>query len=321
MGFSDEYRALAAKVSNRGRWGDDDQRGTLNLVDAAATLRGVQAARKGLTFSLAVELRENGVQMGQPAGRFNPMLTPTSLNERDQHAPGIWEGTDDLVTMSTCAGTHVDALSHVGYDNELYGGRDQRETVRARGGAKELGVEQVGPVVTRGLLVDVPRTRGIDEMEPGDPVTADDLHAAIAAAGLTVEPGDMVCVRTGDIRHYHRGDRKRYAMGVEWNTCGLGVSCVEWFRDRDIAGVFLDCYTYEVMPPEPVPGKDVNWDDLMVVHLLQLRDMGMLQGQNWDFEALAEDCAGDGVAEFMLVVAPEPIVGATSGPVHPVAVK
>ncbi len=316
MGFSDEYRELAKTVSNWGRWGDDDQRGTANLVDEVATRRGAACVKTGTSFSLAVDLREDGIQVGQPKGRFNPTLTPTSLNERDQFAPGIWEGTDDLVTMSTCAATHIDGLAHVGYDNLLYGGRDQRDTVKARGGAKELGVEQVGPLVTRGLLIDVPRTRGVDEVEAGTVVTADDIDAALAAAGLTAEPGDMVCVRTGDIRHYHRGDRKRYAMGVDWKNSGLGVSCVTWFRDHDIAGVFTDCYTYEVMPPE-----NGNWDDLMVVHMLQLRDMGLVQGQNWDFEALAEHCAADGVAEFMLVVAPEPIVGATSAPVNPVAVK
>ena len=126
----------------------------------------------------------------------------------------------------------------------------------------------------------------------------------------------MLCVRTGDIRHYHRGDRKRYATGVDWKNSGLGVSCVPWVHEHDVAGVFLDCYTYEVMPPE-----NGNWDDLMVVHMLQLRDMGLLQGQNWDFEALAEHCAADGVAEFMLVAAPEPIVGAASAPLNPVAVK
>jgi kynurenine formamidase len=322
MGFSPEYDELAQKVRNWGRWGDDDQRGTLNLIDDAAILRAAACVRRGVSFSLAVDLAENGIQMGQPAGRFNATLTPTALNERDKHAPGIWEGTDDLVTMSTCAGTHVDSLSHVGYRNQLYGGRDQHETVKARGLAKELGAEHIGPVVSRGLLIDVPRTRGVDELDAGTAVTADDLDAAVSAGGVTVEPGDLVCVRTGEIRQYLSGDRTRYATGVDWKNTGLGVSCVEWFRDRDVAGVFLDCYTYEVMPPEPIrEGAPENWDDLMVVHLLQLVEMGMLQGQNWNFEALSEDCAADGRIDFMLVVAPEPLVGATSSPVNPVAVR
>jgi kynurenine formamidase len=316
MPFSEEHRARARKVSNWGRWGDDDQAGTVNLVDDAAVRRGAACVQSGRRFSLAVDLRRDGVQVGQPVGRFNPILTPTSLNERDQFAPGIWEGTDDLITMSTCAGTHVDALAHVGYDGRLYGDRPQAETVRAAGGAAALGAEHIGPVVSRGILVDVPRLHGVAELPPGTAVTAADLDAGVAAAGVDVAPGDLICVRTGDIALYLRGERDRYAKGQDWQCTGLGVSCVEWFRQRDVAGVFVDSYTYEVMPPE-----SGNWDDLMVVHMLQLRDMGLLQGQNWNFEDLAADCAADGRLTFQLIVAPEPIVGATSAPVHPVAVK
>jgi kynurenine formamidase len=315
MATSPELRELADRVRNWGRWGDDDQAGTVNLIDAAAVQRGAACVRNGNRFSLAVQLREDGVQMGQPAGRLNPLLTPTSLNERDQFAPGIWEGTDDFVAMSTCAGTHVDAISHIGYEGQLYGGRDQYATIKARGGASELGAEQIPPVATRGILIDVPRTRGVEELEVGTAVTADDLQAAVDAAGIEVAAGDALCVRTGEIRQYHRGEKARYATGENWATTGLGLSCVEWVHAHDIAAVFIDCYTYEVMPPE-----SGNWDDLLAVHMLQLRDMGMMQGQNWDFEALAADRATSGTADFLLVVAPEPIVGATSAPVNPVAI-
>jgi kynurenine formamidase len=316
MAISPEVRELAARVRNWGRWGEGDQAGTANLITPEAVLRGVGTVRTGERHSLAVALREDGIQVGQPAGRINPLVTPTSLNERDPFAPGIWAGTDDLVTMSTCAGTHIDGLSHVGYDGQLYGGRDQAESVRARSGATWCGVEHIPPIVTRGILVDVPAVRGVDELAPGTAVTAEDLDAAVAAAGLTVEPGDVICVRTGDIRHYLRGDRHRYAMGEDWKTVGLGLSCVEWFAERDVAGAFVDTYTYEVMPPE-----SGNWDDLLVVHMVQLRDMGLVQGQNFDFESLTEACATDGRYEFLFVAAPEPLVGATSAPVHPVAIR
>jgi hypothetical protein len=189
-------------------------------------------------------------------------------------------------------------------------------TIRARGGASWAGVEHLPPLATRGILIDVPRTRGVDALEVGTAVTPNDIEAALAAIGLTTEPGDLLCVRTGEMRHYLAGDRKRYAVGEDWKMTGMGVSCVEWLHDHDIAGVFADCYAYEVMPPETG-----NWDDLCAVHMLQLRDMGMLQGQNWNLEALADDCAADGVYEFFLVAAGEPIVGAASTPVHPVAIK
>jgi len=315
MAFSQELRDLGVKVSNWGRWGDDDQRGTANLIDAAAVQRGTACVVGGKRFSLAAQLRENGIQMGQPAGRYNVTLAPTSLNERDQHAPGIWSGTDDFITMSTCAGTHIDALSHISYDGQLYGGRPN-STISARGGASWCGAEQLEPIVTRGVLLDIPRALGVERLEAGHAVGAEDLDTALAATGVVIEAGDVICIRTGDMAYYLEGDGKRYAMGSDWKVTGLGASCVEWFWSRDVAGAFVDTYAYEVMPPETG-----NWDDLLAVHMLQLRDMGMLQGQNWDFEALATDCADDGRYTFLLVAAPEPIVGATSAPVNPVAIK
>ena len=315
MALSDEVRDLGTKLSNWGRWGDDDQLGCGNFLTPAAAKRGADCVRTGATFSLALDLKADGVQVGQPAGRYNPVLTFTALNERDKMAPGIWKGTDDLVTMSTCAGTHIDALSHISYDDLLYGGRPT-SSISAATGATWCGAEQLPNIVTRGILLDIARLHGLDRVADGHAVTADDLDGALAATGLTVESGDVICIRTGDVAWYLDGDRRRYAVGKDWKTVGLGFSCVEWFAEREVAGAFVDSYTYEVMPPE-----SGNWDDLLAVHMVQIRDMGLLQGQNWNFEALAADCAADGVAEFLLVAAPEPIVGATSAPVAPVATK
>ena len=315
MALSDDVVKLAAKVSNWGRWGDDDQRGCANLLTPESAQRGVAAIVDGHTIGLAVDLRADGIQVGQPAGRFNPTITFTALNQRDKMAPGVWAGSDDLVTMSTCAGTHIDALSHISYDDLLYGGRPN-STITAATGATWCGAEQLPAIATRGVLVDVPRLLGVEHLDPGHAVTADELDRAIERAGLTIESGDVICVRTGEIGWYHAGERRRYAMGVDWKSVGLGLSCVEWFWRHDVAGAFVDSYTYEVMPPE-----SGNWDDLLCVHMVQLRDMGLLQGQNWDFETLAAACSADGRYDFMLVASPEPLVGATSAPVAPVAVR
>ncbi|MEZ5320927.1 MAG: cyclase family protein [Microthrixaceae bacterium] len=314
MAVSPEVLETAARVSNWGRWGDDDQLGCGNLLTPESAARA-GCVRTGRRFDLAVDLRAEGVQVGQPAGRFNPILTFTSMNERDKMAPGIWEGCDDLVTMSTCAGTHIDALSHISYDGLLYNNRPQ-SAIGAHNGATWCGAERLPAVVTRGILLDVAALHGVDRVEPGHAVTASELDAALERTGLSVQSGDVICVRTGDIGWYLDGERQRYAVGVEWQTVGFGFSCVEWMSRHDVAGAFIDSYTYEVMPPE-----SGNWDDLCCVHMVQLRDMGLLQGQNWNFEELAADCAADGVAEFLLVATPEPLVGATSAPVAPVAVK
>ncbi|MFM7068886.1 MAG: cyclase family protein, partial [Actinomycetes bacterium] len=302
MPLPGELAELAAKVSNWGRWGDDDELGTANLIDAAATQRGVAAVRSGQPVSLAVDLRADGVQVGQPARRYNPILAVTSLNERDPFAPGIWEGTDEIVMMSTCAGTHIDALCHVSYDGFFYNGVATSATT-AQAGASKMGAETLRPIVTRGVLLDLPLVKGVsglDEVDPGYAVTGDDLDAAAAAAGVTITPGDVVLVRTGEMRHYRAGDRKRYAMGSEWKLPGLSVASVQWVRDHDVAGVFTDTYAYECMPPS-MP----DWSDCLAVHLLHIRDMGLLQGQNWDLEALAVACAAAKQWEFLLTAVPE----------------
>ena len=93
----------------------------------------------------------------------------------------------------------------------------------------------------------------------------------------------MILVRTGQMRYFHAGDRQRYAVGTEFSQPGLSVDTISWIRDLDLAGAFVDTYAYEAFPPT-----QPDWSDCLAVHLLQLRDMGLLQGQNWDFEALAE---------------------------------
>ena len=317
MPLPDEIATLAAEVSNWGRWGDDDELGCGNLLSAESTRRGTAAVRDGRRISLAAELKADGIQVGQPARRYNPILTVTSLNERDKFAPGIWEGTDDLVTMSTCAGTHVDALSHVSYDGFLYNGVPT-SAVTAQYGASKLGAEKLPPIVTRGLLLDVARAKGVDsldEISPGYAITAEDLDAAAELVRVTPAPGDVILVRTGQMRHYHAGDRQRYTVGTDFSQPGLSVHTIGWIHRHDLTGAFVDTYAYEAFPPT-----QADWSDCLAVHLLQIRDMGLLQGQNWDLEELADACAERGSGEVLLVAAPEPLVGATSAPVAPVAV-
>ena len=312
-----EIDELSRKVSNWGRWGDDDELGCGNLLTEESTRRGVAAVRRGRRISLAADLKQDGIQVGQPARRYNPILSLTSLNERDKFAPGIWEGTDDLVTMSTCAGTHVDALSHVSYDGFLYNGVPT-SAVTAQYGATKLGAERLPQIVTRGLVLDVARLKGVDaldEISPGYAITADDLAGAAEQARVSPEPGDVILVRTGQMRYYRAGDRHRYTVGTDFSQPGLSVDAVPWIRDHDLAGAFVDTYAYEAFPPT-----QPDWSDCLAVHLLQIRDMGLIQGQNWDLEELATACAEEERGDVLLLASPEPLVGATCAPVAPVAV-
>ncbi|MGI9578214.1 MAG: cyclase family protein [Microthrixaceae bacterium] len=329
MPLPGELADLADEVRTWGRWGDDDELGCGNLLDDASARRGAESIKSAQRVSLAVDLRADGIQVGQPARRYNPILTHTSINERDPHAPGIWEGTDDLVTMSTCAGTHLDALSHISYDGKLYNGFD-RDEITPFHGAQKLGAEKLPTIATRGVLLDVARAKGVDgldELDQGYAITGDDLAEAAELAKVDISPGDFVMVRTGEMRHYLADERTpmepiqntlrwRYAVGTgEAKLPGLSTHSIRWLRENDVAGAVDDAYAYEVFPPTMD-----DWSDCLAVHMIQVRDMGLIQGQNWNLEELSVACAERGSGAFMLVAAPEPFTGATSTPVAPVAV-
>ena len=307
-GLPDDLKALAARVSNRGRWGDDDQRGTLNLIGPEAVRRGAAAVRQGRCFSLAVPFDAGGPQTGAIPGRDNPVHEMTGVNVAYTGDPAGFTTSDDRMSMGIQAATHWDALSHVGYEGLLYNGIPN--TVVSDGGASKLGIEQFGPVVSRGLLLDVARLHGVDHFDDGYPITVDDLDRAAEAGGVTPEPGDIVLVRTGHMHFLRIGERDRYRMV----TPGLTTGTVDWFHDHDIAAVATDTFVLEVFPCED-PAV------LLPVHMLHLRDLGLAQGQIWALDDLAADCAADGQHDFLLAATPIPLTGATGGLVAPTAVK
>lgn len=304
MPLPGELAALAERVSNWGRWGPDDERGTVNLIDAAAVQRGLAAAREGKTYSLALPLEERGLQHRSSATRQNPKLETYAVNEPF----GSVAFSDDKVTTALQAATHWDALAHVSYDGLLYNGFPAEAITPT--GTTRCGIDAVGAVVTRGVLLDVARAHGAERLDPSHGITGDDLEAAAALGALTVEPGDVVLLRTGQMQHWLGGDRSAY-----WAPSpGPVPGCVEWLREHDVAAIATDNGTFELMPDA-----DGGYD--MPVHGLLLRDVGMIQGQNWNLEELAADCHADGAYEFLLSASPEPFTGACGAPVHPVAIK
>ncbi|CAN5594872.1 cyclase family protein [soil metagenome] len=309
MALPAELAELAAEVSNWGRWGDDDERGTLNLIDAAALRRGADAVQRGQSFSLAMPLDQHGPQTGSIPGRLNPLRTMLTVNTPYTGDPSDLCANDDVVTMGLQSCTHWDALAHVSYDGRLYNGFDAA-TVSAAGAAR-CGIDKAGPVVSRGVLLDVPRAIGQTVLEPGHAISAMELDAAERNGGTAVQPGDIVLVRTGHVTLWKTKRRRAYTEG----SCpGLSTSTIGWLRARDVAAVATDTLVLEVWPCE-------DPKVLLPVHMIQLRDMGLLQGQNFDLEALADDCAADGRHEFLLSATPEPFTGGAGAPVAPVATK
>jgi kynurenine formamidase len=216
--------------------------------------------------------------------------------------------SDDVVSMALQAATHWDALAHVTWRSRMYNGFPI-ESIDASG-AMRCGIDKVGTVAGRAVLLDVARAAGIDPLPPGRAILPEDLLAAEELARVRVEPGDVVLVRTGHLRVFKEGRRDEYPVPCP----GASFTCAGWFRDRDVAAVASDTFMFEVYPYE-------RPDLRLPLHPLHLVEMGLLQGENWDLEALAEDCAEDGRYACFLEATPEPFTRALGGPVAPVAVK
>jgi kynurenine formamidase len=308
MALPEHLQDLARRVSNTGRWGDDDQRGTLNLIGPEAVLRGVRAVRQGVVFSLAIPFDPDGPQTGAIPGRTNPEREMLMVNTAFTGDPTDFCTSDDKVTMGVQAATHWDALAHVSYEGRMYNGVPA--SVVSDAGAARLGIESFGPVVSRGLLLDVARVHGVDHFDTAYPITGDDLDAAVSLAGVTVEPGDIVLVRTGQMHWLRQGDRDRFAHP----SPGLSTQSVEWLHDHDVAAIATDTLVFEVFPGE-------NPAVLLPVHLLHLVDMGLPQGQLWSLDELATHCATDTQYDFLLSATPLPLTASVGGPVAPTAIK
>ena len=303
----DRVRAIAPEVSNWGRWGDDDERGTINLIDHAAVRRGAAAVVDGTSVPLSIPMDLDGPRLMGQSSRLPPLRTLTVHNFAWTADPATGELNDDTVVMGLQSCTHWDALSHVGYDGLLYNGFPN-SAVTAEAGATRCGIDKVGAIVSRGILLDVARHVGVDCLDHGFVITPD--HLDVCLGGVETEAGDIVLIRTGSMGRFLAGDRKAHERG----SPGIDPECARWFHARDIAA-----YAVDAQNPDPFPPQDDSV--FLPFHLLALRDLGMLQGQNWNLDGLADACATDGRITFLLTATPEPFTGASGAPVAPVAVR
>jgi len=312
MPLPDEFLELARKVNNWGRWGSEDELGTINLITDEVVRRAASCVRIGKRFSLALPLSEDGPDLGNIPGRAgNPERKMLSINLAISKNPDAMRSSDDAVSMPLQCATHWDALAHVSYAGRLYNGFPI-SSVDERG-ASRLGIANIKTLVSRGVLLDVARTKGVDRLQGGYAITPEDLDAAEKRTGVRVEAGDVILIRTGSILWLNEGRKDSYS-GIVEGIPGPGMACAQWFRERDIAAVATDNAGFEVWPLE-------RKDLLFPVHLLDLVEIGLTQGQNFDLEALAADCADDNVYEFLLSASPEAFERGLGSPVNPVAIK
>lgn len=308
----DEY---IRRYSNWGRWGADDEIGTLNFVGPDEVRQAAGLVRQGRVLSLTLPYDMRGPQSG--GFRNNPLLvtTATGLDHlagaQDPLPWGPAKGfgfSDDIFISPTQAGTQWDALSHIFHRGKMWNGRDAAE-VTSRGAAHN-GVENLtGRIVTRGVLLDVASSRGVRSLPPGEAVTVGDLDDAAERQGVAIRRGDTVLVRTGFLGD-RRDDWGDFAGGP---APGLSLHTAGWLFDHEVAAIATDTWGVEVRPNEI--------DRFQPLHTVALVHMGMPFGEIFDLDALATDCTHDGIYEFLFVASPLPITGASGSPVSVLAVK
>jgi kynurenine formamidase len=308
--------AAAKRCSNWGRWGADDVLGTLNFLDEAKRVEGARLVRRGVSFSLAQSFDANGPQKGWRR-RTNPVHTmlDTGLDaERGQGFPHGLGGADDVVFMPLQASTQWDGLGHIFDHGTAYNGRRAGDVVTSEGDGV-TGIETAASLITgRGVLLDVGRAIGTDgELPDGFAITTQHLEATIAAQGgsARVGRGDLLLVRTGRLARARREGWGDYAGGA---SPGLSFTTADWLHGTEIAGVATDTWGFEVRPNEFAVA-------FQPLHQVAIPHIGLFLGEMWDLDALAADCAADGVWDFLLTAAPLPVTGAVGAPVNPIAVK
>lgn len=289
-----EFDEMFTKLSNWGRWGKDDQLGAANLVTDAKRKQAAALVRSGIAVSLAHNLLTEAAD--DNASPFEHVMNR-----------GLSSDTYK-VSYHGYAHTHMDTLCHYLYKDRTYNGYARADVLTEKGCTK-LGIETLrNGVVTRGILIDLPRLKGVPYLEPGTPVYVEDLEAWEKKAGVKVAAGDALFVRTG--RWARR--EKLGPWKVSQSSAGLHASVAPWIKARDVAFVGSDAE--EDVAPSLVDGV------AMPIHTLLITALGVRLLDNQDLEAVADTAARLNRWEFLLTIAPLRVVGGTGSPVNPLAI-
>lgn len=297
----EEFQALFDRLNHWGRYEVPD-RGAWNNVGPEQAKRGSAAIRSGRVVGMALPWNTVAeVDNPKPALHF--------MSDLGDVEPGQPTCNKDFIGIDyhgkSCS--HLDALAHIAWQGQLFDGNRSAEVVGA-GGATFGTVGALGPIVTRGVLLDLPAVRGVDWLEPGEALHAEDLQAAEDFAGVRIEPGDAVLLRCGQFA-------RRRALGP-WDSgeasAGIHAGAMPWIHERDIAVLGADGDSD--VRPSPVPGVHSP------IHILSLTAMGVPLLDNLDLEALSQACREEGSYAFQLTLAPLNIPMGTGCPLNPVAV-
>jgi kynurenine formamidase len=305
----------AGKLSNWGRWGADDQIGTLNHITPEDRVAAAALVKSGKVFALGIPLDRSGPQTGLFGGRWNPIHTMLATGTdavagKHDETPGI-RYADDAINMPIQAATHWDALGHIFLDDKSYNGHDAR--MADSNGLAQLGIEHTrAKMVGRGVLLDVARFRGVEYLEDGYGISNDELDATARSQNVEIRRGDFVIFRTGQMeRCLKEQNWGSYAGGA---APGLKFETCYWIQEKEIAAICADTWGCEVRPNE-------STDVVQPWHWVAIPAMGLTMGEMFFLKELAEDCANDGIYEFFFCGPPLIITGGTGSPINPLAIK
>jgi kynurenine formamidase len=289
-----EFDLLFQQVKNWGRWGPDDQLGSVNLITPAKRKQAVALAKSGESVSLAHTLLTD--KADDNASPFEH--TMLRGNNMDRYA----------IQYHGYAHSHIDALCHILYKDQTYNGHARTEVLSEKG-CTQLSVANLkNGVVTRGILIDIPRLKNLPYLEPGTPVFVEDIEAWEKKAGIKVAPGDAIFLRTG--RWARREKLGPWAVGR--NEAGYHASVAPWLKERGVS--FLGSDDAQDVIPSLVEGITLP------VHTLAITALGVDILDNQDLEAVSETAAKLNRWEFLLVVAPVPVTGGTGFPANALAI-
>jgi kynurenine formamidase len=308
-GTSWPHHELGKELSNWGRWGEDDEIGTLNFVTNEKRIEAAGLVKTGKIIDMGMPYDKNGPFL--PGGfRINPVHVMTFLPGDTAGAPDGMISADDMVIMGLQAATQWDSLAHVGYDGLFYNNVPQAMVNNFVGAAKNSFAASNDRLISRGVLLDIAALKGVDRLEDSYEITADDLSAAEERQGVQVRSGDILLVRTGSYKWFLEGDKAHF-MG---NEPGCGLDSCRWLYEREVAALAFDNWAAEVWP-SPIEGGAIPF------HQVTIRDMGLMLGEMFNLEDLAADCADDGVWDFMFCGAGIKVTGGVGSPLTPLAVK
>ncbi len=291
------------------QYGEGDEAGALNLIGTAKVLEAIGLVRQGIVLDLAHVLHQDVPAF--PGRTFRQYLT-TNYHQINRRRPGAGEGglgTNDVnwvveqITATQQMGTHLDGLNHLQVGDRTYNGYRLADIVEDHG-TNKLGIDTLPQVVTRGLLLDITAMRGVDRLAAGEVITVADAETALAAAGLSVRPGDAVFFHTGWGRLWGV-DNAAYSAGEP----GPGVALGAWLAQQRVALTGCDTWSFGAYPPEDPDRPFVVPQTLNVRH-------GIVVVENLRLAEAAEL----GVTEFLLVVSHAKLRGATGAWVAPLAI-